>query len=69
MVHIRVFYLFVWALTVNFGFLLRGFSPCTERKSFVRTNFENNVKPVPPPGIGNENFIFVEIFVWFFIFI
>lgn len=44
-------------LTVNFGFVLRGSSPCTARKSFVRINFENNAMPLPPPGIGNENFI------------
>lgn len=51
-------------LTVNFGFVLRGSAPCTERKSFVRINFENNVMPVPPPGIGNENFIFAYLFMF-----
>lgn len=51
-------------LTVNFGFVLRGSAPCTERKSFVRISFENNVMPVPPPGIGNENFIFAYLFMF-----
>lgn len=46
--------------TVSLGFVLRGSSPCTERKSLVRTNLENNVRPVPPPGIGIESFIFAE---------
>lgn len=49
--------------TVNLGFVLRGSSPWTERRSFVRTNFENNVRPVPPPGIGNESFIVGDFFL------
>lgn len=44
-------------LTVNFGFVLRGSSVCTVRKSFVRMSLEKRVIPVPPPGIGKENFI------------
>lgn len=51
-------YIYNIEFTVNFGFVLRGSSACTVRKSFVRINLENKVMPVPPPGIGNENFIF-----------
>lgn len=47
-------------LTVSFGFVLRGSSPCKLRKSFVLINFENSVTPVPPPGIGIESFILAE---------
>lgn len=48
-------------LTVNFGFVLRGSSPWTVRKSFVRISLENRVIPVPPPGIGNENFMLLSL--------
>lgn len=44
-------------LTVNFGLLLRGSSPCSFFKSLVRMSFEKSVMPEPPPGIGNESFI------------
>lgn len=49
------------SLTVSFGFVLRGSSPCKLRKSFVRINFENSVTPVPPPGIGILSFMFAEV--------
>lgn len=44
-------------LTVNLGFEFFGSSPCSFRKSFVRINFENNVIPDPPPGVGILNFM------------
>ena len=44
-------------LTVNFGFVLFGSSPCIFLKSFVRMSLEKSVMPVPPPGSGIENFM------------
>jgi len=48
-------------LTVNFGLVLCGSSPCNFRRSLVRINLENNVMPVPPPGIGSESFMLLPL--------
>lgn len=49
-------------LTVNFGFVLFGSSPCIFLKSFVRMSLEKSVMPVPPPGVGIENFMVRDFF-------
>lgn len=46
------------ANTVSLGLLLLcSLSDCIFRRSLVRTSFENNATPDPPPGIGKENFM------------
>uniref|UniRef100_A0A182FZ38 Uncharacterized protein n=1 Tax=Anopheles albimanus TaxID=7167 RepID=A0A182FZ38_ANOAL len=42
---------------VSLGLLLLGSSSWSFRRSFVRMSLENSARPVPPPGMGMENFI------------